>query len=406
MPTPRNQTFTTQTGGTISGGRYYMPTWRRNMAPFTWTIVPTSNTLMSIDPASRPDLNPNGVGSAPWRGNGGFGAILDAYGSLQPSRTDGNVYAALFGGHGDYAGNESVGIDLKSENPAYRLIRRPSGSLPDSPITYMDGQESTGVYSDGRIRSIHPYNNLVHLPNNKMFLARVGASYYVGNVTSRKCFYIDCVTGEHELIGDYSSVDGSLGSPEGGACYDSLRNCVWHIGNNGSSKLLKTDLNTGVTTSIGGANAWVSGRSTLIHLVSSDLIAMITTISGGTGLMLVNPTTGAAKRVVPISGTPPTGWSGAYGYSGASWSPELGGIAMWDHDSNTAEIALLTPPADMWNGTWTIGSVYLNPVNSVTPTTRISSSIRTDGKFGYLPAMKGFYLQNRTSDPMYFFSLG
>lgn len=407
MVTPRPNLLSVASGATARAGRAGggLPSWYVSQTARTWKVVPTANTLMSIDPASRADLNPNYPGAAPWRGAGGFGAILDAYGSLQPSSTDGNIYAALFGGHTDYAGNEMVGIDLMAEAPAYRLIRRPSGSLPDAAITYMDGQEATGVYSDGRARSVHPYNAMVHAPGNKIFLSRVGASYYTAGATARKCFYIDCVTGEHTLLQDYSAVSGSDGSPEGGACIDLTRNCAWHIGNHAANKLLRTDLTTGETTAVGGSNSWVGGRSQLIHLTGPDLIAMLTNISGGTGLILVNPTTGAAKRVVPISGTPPAGWSGATGYSGASWSPELGGIAMWDHDSNTTEIALLTPPADPWNGTWTIGSVSVDPSNTVTPTTRISSSIRTDGKFGYLPAMGCFYLQNRTADPLYVFKL-
>lgn len=408
MAAPRADSYSAPSGTAVHAGRTAsgLPSWYVSQTARTWKVVPTANTLMSIDPAARADMNPNFPGGAPWAGAGGFGTILDAWGTIVPNQDDGRLHMPLFGGHGDYAGNCAVDINLMSEAPAYRLVRRPSGALPDAAMNYNDGLDATGTYSDGRIRAVHPYNLFTHIPGGQIFMARVGASYPAGNVTARKCFYIHPDTGEHTLIQDYSAVDGSQGSPEGGTCYDPTRHCVWHIGNSASHRLMKTDLTTGTTSAVGGTNAWVGGASALVYVPGHDLIAMLTNISGGTGLILVNPVNGNANRVAPISGTGPTGWSGSYGYSGCAWVPELGGIAMWDHDSNTVQPALLTPPAsNAYSGTWTLSALAVSGSNTVTPTTRISSSIRTYGKFGYLPALGCFYLQNRTSDPLYVFKL-
>lgn len=414
MPTPRNQTFTTQTGGTISGGRYYMPAWRRNMAPLTWAVIPFSNTFASQDPKLRADMNPNGAGgSTPWHGAGGQSMVIDAWCSLTPSKTDGRVWAPLGGGHGDYAGNEGYVVDLMSENPAWKLLRRPSGALPDSAINYSDGQEATALYSDGRLRASHTYNNIIHIPGtDDLFVANLSAPFYNPVSTVQKCWYINGVSGEHSLASDYTALQQVTGTGEGGACYDPVRNCVWHIRTAVSwNYILKTDLTTGVTTRHGYGDSWVGGSSRMVYVPTHDVVAHITAIGGGSGLSIWNPATDTWKRIASVSGTPSAGLSGGTmcgGYAGGEWVSSLGGIVIWNNNSPySAEVSLLTPPStDPMNGTWVWSKIEPAASNTVIPPARPSTGSASSifGRFAYVPSLKGFCLLIQASSQMHFFA--
>lgn len=384
------------------------------MVPRTWKAVPTANTFASQDPKLRADMNPNYPGGAPWAGALGQSQVMDAWCSLTPSKDDGRLWAPLGGGHGDYAGNEGYVIDLMSEAPAWALLRRPSGALPDAPITYADGQESTGLYSDGRLRASHTYNNIIHTPGEeRLFVAYLSAPFYNPIATPQNSYWIHGTTGEHSLASDYTALTQVSGSGGGGCCYDPVRHCVWHIRNSISSNMfLKTDLATGVTTKHGYANAWVGGGSRMIYVPGHDVIAHITNLSGGSGLQIWNPANSTIKGVAAVAGSPSAGLHGGAfpaAAAGGEWIPELGCIVLWDNNAPySAELTTLTPPAsDPMNGTWTWGVLAPSEANSVTPPPRVGGDTGVAsvyGRFGYLPALKGCYLQVRASAQMHFFA--
>ncbi|MBA4344400.1 MAG: hypothetical protein C0423_19850 [Methylibium sp.] len=343
---------------------------------------------------------------------------MDAWCSLTPSRDDGRLWAPLGGGHGDYAGNEGYVADLMVDAPLWRLLRRPSGALPDAAIAYSDGSEGTGVYSDGRLRGSHTYNNIIHIPGgNKLFMGVLSAPFYnpspAGGVV-QKSWYIDGETGEHSLASDYTALTQASGTGEGGAYYDPVRNCVWHIRTATSSNMiLKTDLATGVTTKHGYADAWVGGSSRFVRVPGHDVAAHITAISGGSGLSIWNPATETWKRKANVAGSPSAGlFNGAQcgGYAGGDWVDSVGGIVLWNNDAPySAELSVLTPPAtDPMNGTWTWSVMSPDAANTVIPPPRVGGTggpANIFGRFGYLPALKGFYLQTQASAQMHFFAI-
>jgi len=385
--------------GSVQGG---WPTWRAAMTPLTWAVVPTANALADVDPEDSATYNPSYPSSAPWHGAGGQPMVLDAWGGLTPSQDDGRIWMALGGGHGDYAGNESYVIDMRAEAPAWSMLHPPSGAVGQPAVAnYSDGQEATGLYSDGRMRAGHTYNQGLHVPGGDIFIATVPAPYYNPVSTTQKSFWIDIDTGVHSLASDYTALTDVQGSGEGGSCYDPVRHCIWHVRTAAvSNRILKSDLASGVTTAHGASNTWVGGAARFVYVPGHDVVVNLTGI--GAGFCIWDPATLDWTRAPSSTGALPAGISNTVGV-GAAWVPELGKILIWNHSSNTATFATLTPPAsNPTGGTWTFGSLSPDGSNAVTPAAKGGNP--TYGKCGYLPALKGMYLKPTFAASMYFFA--
>lgn len=381
-----------------------IPAWRSNMEANTWIVVPLSNSLSDVDPAADPTLNPNAVGAAPWRGTGGQSMVVDAWNSFVPSQTDGRLWLTCCGGHGDYAGNEHYELNLLLENPYWVMKRRPSSNSIDGIITLNDGQESTGVYSDGRIRSTHVYQTQVHVPGRGIFMSDNTASYSSAAGNPQKAFWIT-EAGEHSVACDYSALPLSAGA--GGCCYDSTRDVLWFTRANSLSRIAKYNPNSGEVTAHGTTDSWVGSNARMIYIASRDLVAHLTGI--GSGLVLWNPATETWKRSVTVNGTKPTWLSGNTGACGSAWVESLGKIVLWNNTTDAEKLATLTPGADAFNDAWTWGELAASPSNAVTPPVKPStpSGIASIlGKFGYVPFLNGCYLQTQYSSDLYFYSLG
>ena len=373
------------------------------MAPLTWKVVPTANTLAAVDPALRADLNPNFPGGAPWAGSNGVQATLNAWGTLVPSQDDGRVWMANGGGHSDYAGNESYAIDFMAEAPAYSLLHPPSGAIGYSPGIAYSGGEATGLYPDGRLRAMHGYSQGIHIPGGDIFIAMVSAPFYDPVATAQKSWWIDADTGVHSLASDYTALTEVQGNGEGGSAYDESRNVVWHL-RNGSGLgvlMMKTDLATGVTTSHGARNTYVGDYCSFVRIPELDLVLNLNGAGSG-GFFIWNPATETWKLNPTVTGSYPTGMR-SVAASGAKWIPSLGKVVMWNNSSNGAVFSTLTPPAsDPINGTWTRGTLSPDASNTVVP--NVFPVAYIFGKCGYLPAMKGFYLKPTWASPTWFFA--
>lgn len=410
MASPRAESYSTASGATVAGGRSAggLPSWYTSQTARTWKVVPTANTLMSIDPAARADLNPNYPGAAPWRGAGGAPATLNAWGCLLPSSdaNDGRVWAPLNGGHGDYGGNEGYVIDLLAEAPAWSMVGRPSGNSIDGLLTYGEapgGDFSTGTYVDGRIRAKHGYTDFVHIPGTDLISCmRLTTGFGGGNATAFRCWLIDGVTGQHSLLDDYAAVTGSGGSHGGGSCWDSTRNVIWHIGINASNRILKTDPATGITTSHGTTDSRAGAVCQLVYIPTLDrIILMIGRSSLSFDVFDPNTNTWSGVAAASITGSQAPGFNGSYRDAGPVWVPGLNAIAMWNNTTQTTGITLLRPPEGPDGWRW--DSLDAGPSNTVMPSDRNSTG--TFGKFGYLAALNGFYLQNTYAGSLYFFAL-
>lgn len=378
------------------------PSWRAAMTPNTWAIVPISTTLASIDPALDPTLNPNSSSSAPWRGSGGQSKALDAWGSYVPSMTPGDarIWLTCGGGHGDYAGNEHYELDLWAEAPAWVMRRRPSSNSIDGLITLADGQESTGLYSDGRIRSTHIYQTQVHVPGRGIFMSDNTACYYTAGGGPQKAFWIT-EDGEHSVACDYSALP--VTGDHGAVCHDTTRDVLWFTRAATLTQIARYDPNTNAVTAHGSTNSWAGGGSRLIYVAELDLVVNLTSAL----FYLFNPGTFAWNRSTSTTGTRPAWLIGNLGNCGSAWVPALGCIVLWNNSSSTASLATLTPGANAWSDPWLWGEIAPNAANAVTPPARPGTGGVENilGKFGYLPALNGFYLQTQFSSALHFYAL-
>ena len=82
------------------------------------------------------------------------------------------------GGHSDYAGKYEPykEIDLSVNSPTWEMVRPPSGAIGNQ-MVLDDGQEATGLYSDGRLRAVHSYNKPVYVPQIGPVMSVTGMAY-------------------------------------------------------------------------------------------------------------------------------------------------------------------------------------------------------------------------------------
>lgn len=387
----------------------YVPAWRQAMSVNTWA-TPSASTLSDVDPKFS-SWNPNGSGAtAPWSGSTGQATVPDAWGSMMVS-PEGKAYlgGGGAGGHSNYAGNEFYDYDATQDSPAFRMIRPPSGAVGNV-ITLNDGQELTGLYSDGRLRAVHSYNNQIYVPGVGPVLYRHGTTTYAnGSQGTDKVWCISTSTGEKSgpcaditNAGVGNSGFGNPGNSTGAGCaYDPTRNRIYGMGNGSNTLLTYVDVGAaGATWNAGYKGAAQQGMGTygaLVYLPTLDRLLLWT---GSSYAVLIHPDTGASTTV-SFTGSAPSGFVDE-GAAGIEWCPALGKFLLWNNTSNTTAIVTLTPGATV-SSPFTWGSLSLSGSNTVTPPTKSGNG--TFGKFRYCPKLKGcFLLPASNTAPMYFYA--
>ena len=116
----------------------------------------------------------------------------------------------------------------------------------------------------------------------------------------------------------------------------------------------------------------------------------------------MHPVTGEMK-LLTLTGTAPPFLDFSFGKFGIDWASELGKLVLWNNTTNTATITTLTPVGD-GSATWQFGTLPLNTANAATPPGAAEQG--TFGRFGYSNSLRGLYLLNSSSQPVYFFALG
>ena len=288
--------------------------------------------------------------------------------------------------------NESNKANLKVDSPEVVRLINPSGAIGNE-IILDDGQENTGLYSDGRPRSPHNYNGVVyHPPTNTIVLAILGTALYrsgAGGV--KRPIAVDANTGEMVQFGPELTTGGNGWSFAG--CYDPSRELVWAVVG-GTSRLHTYDPVTNQKVDRGALFA-ASGDKSLTYLPDHDCILLITAATFAvfdcSTYVYYQPTLSGSFVGMSRSG---------------STQPHYIGnntVAMWDNSSDTTIINTLSFTGDPRTATWQIGQLTVDAGNSVTPTAKVPAG--TFGKFQWHPTLGVFTLKNRLTDPMYFFKV-
>lgn len=395
MAAPRADSYTAASGGVVYGGRAASrPAWRRAMGANTWAVVPTANSLSSLDPKTDPAVNPVYPSSPNWYA-AGHEAIVSAWcGACYDSAGD-VLWLPLGGGHSDYAGNEPYKLALKMESPTWTRVRNPSGAIGNL-LTINDGQEATGIYSDGQPRAIHSYNKPVYVPNVGPYIAVQGNTSLTAAGGTRRPVAVDAATGLGTLKADNAYAGSSSG---GGACFDPTRGALGSIWWRGAATnaFCRYDVSADTWVQVGGTYT-ISGYTSLCYLPDADCILWGN--DGGTAWAVIDCSTGA-RHTPTFSGS--VSGSLRPGSCQTRWVAELGSVCAWDNSTNTTLITRLTPGANPRTDAWTIDSITVSGSNAVTPTTRAANG--TYGRFAYSQNLGGFLVLNATNQSPYFFSL-
>lgn len=165
MASPVNDSYSAASGAALYAGRYGVPAWVLALPDGVWDQV-GANTVQDIDPRYDAAVNPNHPNRGPWTyvSGGGVTNEPDATslflawngGAYDPSR---KRWVSMYGGHGNYGGNEVIGLELDGASPTFVRYTDPSGAEGPNGVLD-DGLEDTNAYADGRPRSIHSYHSL------------------------------------------------------------------------------------------------------------------------------------------------------------------------------------------------------------------------------------------------------
>lgn len=396
MAYPVADSYSCASGQSIYAGRSSIvrPAWRLATVQYTWVEVPTANKLSDLDPKNNPLINPNYPSNPEWQGTGGQASMISAYsGACYDTATD-TMHWPLQEGHGDGAGNEPYKARLDVAAPMFVMLRYPSGAIGNL-LTTNDGQEATGVYTDGRPRAIHSYNKPVYVPGVGPVIAIQGNTAHSASGGLSKPLIINETTGETTLFGATNADAGT--SSGGGGCYDPTRHAIWwrHAGTGYFSRY---NISADTWTRVGTSKA-VSGYSSLTYLPDDDCL-LWTNDGLADGVRVFDCATGTLHEPSTTGSSVGTTVSGRMQ---PRWVPSLNAAAYWDNSTNTTIINLLNKPANPRTGTWTISQLSVAPGNAVTPTAKTAAG--TYGRFAYSSRMNGFFLLNATNQRPYFFAL-
>jgi hypothetical protein len=141
------------------------------------------------------------------------------------------------------------------------------------------------------------------------------------------------------------------------------------------------------------------GAQAILHIPTIDMYLHLSPYLGTLYAKKINPVTGASTDLGAVSGSFASGIDFST-MPGASWSPELGKVLLWNQSSNKAQISTLTPSVD--GLVWTAGTLTVSGSN--TETGMASAGNGTFGLFGYSSALKGCYLINSHPGRVYFYA--
>ncbi|MBT9503968.1 MAG: hypothetical protein IV092_22180 [Burkholderiaceae bacterium] len=317
----------------------------------------------------------------------------------------GTFWIPLGGGHTDYGGNEPYRIQLGADQPAWSMVRNPTGAVGNTGIT-RDGREATGLYFDGRLRAVHSYNNQTFVPGLGPVISRLAGCYYTATVSpaNARAYRIDDA-GEAHLLCDYAAAnEGSalISSSDGACAFDPTRGArgtLWSLGH-GTSRLIQIDIAAGTATARGDKANYLASCDAMHYIPGMDVLAGI----NRGALKIWQLYRDNYSAVAPaLTGNFSAGLEIANlaGF-GSCWVPELRMLCLYENSSNRTQISTLTPTRGATDP-WVRGMLEVSPANTVTPPA-VSSNGGLFGRFGYSSSLRGFYLVPGTTQMPYFFA--
>jgi hypothetical protein len=221
----------TRQAPTEGGGGGAYPAWREAMTTnYVWHQLVGTDLLSAMTGYA----SPGGTGK-----NG-----VTAYCGAVVRHADSIFMTVANGGHGDYAGNEVIEIDLSQDVPVAEVTRTPS---IEADVNY--GLPYT---DDDKPSSRHTYwNNQYDQIEDKVWLLGSPAMYGSGNESEDHVDSWDWTTKQYSGAGTYSDLGSAFNTPSSPVCADSDSN-VWLL-NDSSGTLYKW---TRATRSVASVASW------------------------------------------------------------------------------------------------------------------------------------------------------
>lgn len=385
-----------------------LPAWITSATSRTWGVIPAANTLSAVDPAADPAKNPNYPAVAPWHGSSGILGAMNAWNGGCFDQSRGVFWINALGGHGNYFGNGSYKLDLARAAPLWSMVGAVSGQIGQPAVNYADGQDATGLYSDGRVRSTHSYNTPVYVPGVGPFLAGQTSVSSSGGGGPRWAVKFNETTG---VATPLAVASASGASTPAAACYDPTRGAqgsIWRRWG-GTSAMQRYDVAANTWSTVGSVQVLGSDAS-LTYLPGHDCI-LIGLGSAGSQLVaggwMVFDCAAGTYHYPTFTGAPAINNPGTGGmWPGECqpvWVPSLGCACAWDNASATTFITTLTPGANPRTDAWTVGTLNVSGSNTVTPSAAQGNG--TFGRFMFWPSANVFILLNAHDAAGFFFKL-
>lgn len=393
-----NDNYTADVNGKVFVGRFNRPLWRRQMQQNTWVAIPSTNLLADLNPRNDPTINPNYPNKAEWEAQGGFAAIITAWCGAVWDDLNLDFQIPFIAGHSDYAGGETYGINLKPDLPSFRMVRKPSGALPDAVITN-DGQENSGLYADGKPRAVHTYNKCIFVHGHGVVLAPQGNTSHSAAGGTLRAIIQDPVTGEMTRFGSAIPFGSPGDYSGGGTCWDDSRRCIW-VRRVGTGRFHRYFVDSDTWETDVSNSIAVAGNVAMEYITEHDCIVWFcNTFSNAGEIGVLNCATGVITRK-QVSGSPV-----GMVFNGLCQPRLIPGnrLACWNNSSNTTQINVLSFDTHPVNGNWSVSQLPVAVDNAVSPTTAVGNG--TYGRFFYSKRLGGFGVINGISQQMYFFGV-
>ena len=377
-----------------------LPTWLASQPLNTWIEIPNTNGRVTTAVV-------NGSTQAVLTGGDGW---VDAWGAFAVKFDTSELFIAAAGGHGDSADNRVVSINLSSNTPTWTLRSQPS--------TAVQLDRTSGYYLDGLPVARHHYDDIFYLPQLRRVMMVGGRAIYGGGGPETAAvtgFDVDANTWDAE--GKFANTLQSGGTSFGMVHVKSTGVIFSNVLTSAAvrwtppTSLTGTGLGTLTAASVTGFTAvnnrwpaaWDGSRNTCFLLNYGNgegsnsevgLVAYKWAGAGGSAASAVTLNTSAARTALLAA------------------APEY--MAM-DYDADNDRFLCIHSGRNSQTGvtaTGEIGKVYAVQPNSgttwdvsvltISGTPTNSPSAGVNGRFKYVPALRGFAFMPRANSNLWF----
>ena len=388
------------------------PTWWTGLADKTWAVI-CNGSGSGFDGGARL----RDALASPTLPGGGNTISITAYSTAAVDQSRAEV-TIIGGGHSDYAGNEAIGLALRTSQPGWSRWCEPSPGAyaTNSLVKGGIGQYDADRGKNGWPASSHTYHRLVYA-NDRYWLPGLAGTFPSTAATSR-IFWCDRLT-RRWCAGGYWIDDADLSKygatwmEEGGAVYVALDDAIYveatgHIGYGTEVRVAKIDARTGAVLKRWTTSQMDGFCTGSVYSIPGTRYVVGRSHYGPGQLVVWNMATDPPARTNITPGGPAAGAGWADDRYGGAWHIATGGLVLGLGGGETfVKLVPNTPSA--YTGAWT--ATLVSPTNVGSPSRVIPpSDSNVYGRYTIVDDMGDgrsalVYQPSNTSSPTYVMAL-